>query len=103
MAKNKELSVGKLRPAEKTKHRSPDLKGDITLQSELIEWLAQEHARTGGEVVAPLAGWLNDYGFGKFISVEISIPFGWVKRQPKPPRMVSTLDRFLKGDDSEEV
>ena len=67
-------SLGDLRANQnKTKSKSPDLVGRITLQLNTLSWIihAMEESNSS-TVTACLAGWLNGEGENKFITVELS-------------------------------
>lgn len=103
MSKNKKHSIGSLRPVEKTQELSPDLIGKITLKPELIRWLAEQLARTGGSATVNAAGWFNDQGFGRYISVIVSPPFVRKKKsQVEPLRQPPTLETFFTDEEAED-
>jgi hypothetical protein len=70
------LSLGDLRMVPKTKEKSPDLKGRISIQRDLLETLVRQmEDDDADEISCNLAGWLNGSGDGRFISVVISPHF----------------------------
>jgi hypothetical protein len=75
-------SIGKLRPANRTKERSPNLTGKLALQRSTLNELAVQMREDGGtEITCNVAGWFNADSAGKYITVEISPPF---RRSPRP-------------------
>ena len=75
-------SIGKLRPANRTKERSPNLTGKLALQRATLNELAIQMREDGGtEITCNVAGWFNADSNGKYITVEISPLF---KRAPRP-------------------
>jgi hypothetical protein len=68
--KNMNRSLGQLRPATKTKPRSPDYTGRIRIRFDTLATLQQHHRERGGiDVVANIAGWHYD---GDYITIELS-------------------------------
>jgi len=66
-------SIGKLRPANRTKERSPNLTGKLALQRTTVNELATQIREDGGtEIICNVAGWFNADSAGKYITVEIS-------------------------------
>ncbi len=66
-------SLGALRPAKKTKPRSPDATGRIKIQKETLEILHDQLSETdNSEVLANLAGWKNYDSAGEYLTVELS-------------------------------
>ncbi len=70
-------SIGDLRPAVKTKPRSPCLTGTIKLQPRLIKQIVcQFQENDGEEVKANLAAWVNvDREGNQYLTVEVSPKF----------------------------
>ena len=82
-------SIGKLRPANRTKEKSPNLTGKLALQrSTLSELVTQLREDGGTEITCNVAGWFNVDSAGKYITVEISPLFG---RAPRP----TSIDDFF--------
>ena len=66
-------SLGKLRKANKTKPRSPDVTGKLTLQRHTLTAIVKDLEETGGvEVICNIAGWLNHDQLGRYLTVEVS-------------------------------
>lgn len=93
-------SIGTLRPANKTKPRSPDLTGPIKLQRHTFETFAKQFEATDdAEIVANIAGWRNQDHQGQYLAVELSPKF--VAKEPKPVKK-SNLDFFFNDDDEDQ-
>lgn len=93
-----EKSLGKLRQAKKTKQRSPDATGTLTLQHHTIMEIARQLEQAGGEeVVCNIAGWQNRDQQGKYLTVELSPPFA--PRQHK--RSGSSFLDVLRDDEDD--
>ncbi len=90
-------SLGTLRPAVRTKDRSPNLLGPIAVQrSDSIE-IHRIFQETGcEEVICNLAGWFYVDAQGKCITVQLSPPYG------KRPVVASTLEAFFEEDDDDD-
>ncbi len=66
-------SLGSLRKANKTKDKSPDLTGQLILQRDDFERIAQEFAATNRqEISCDLAAWTDHNSRGPFLTVQIS-------------------------------
>jgi hypothetical protein len=66
-------SLGLLRPTSKTKPKSPDLIGHMTIQSHTLkEMVDQIKMADTNEIECNIAGWVYGHGDDKFISVELS-------------------------------
>jgi hypothetical protein len=92
-------SLGALWKAKKTKPRSPDVTGKITLQRHTLAAIVQEIAKTGSEeVICNIAGWVNRNQLGEYLTVEISPRFVPPKQQ-SPKRGVFA---FIGDDDENE-
>jgi hypothetical protein len=78
-------SIGKLRPANRTKEKSPNLIGKLALQRTTLNEIAMQMREDGGtETTCNVAGWFNVDSAGKYITVEISPLF---RRAPRPTRI----------------
>ena len=89
-------SIGKLRPAARTKPKSPNLTGKLSLQLTTMTEFAQEFRESGADQMdCNIAGWLNVDGSGKYITVEISPVF-----KPTPPP--STIEGLFDDDEPRE-
>ena len=64
-------SLGHLRPAPKTKPKSPDCLGLITITRETMEQILEQNDGDD-EFVASLAGWRNTDTDGSYLTIEIS-------------------------------
>jgi hypothetical protein len=91
-------SLGTLWKHTKTKPRSPDVTGKLSLQHHTLAAIVREIAETGGEeVICNIAGWMNQNQHGEYLTVEISPQF-LPHKQQSPKRGVFT---FL-GDDNQD-
>jgi hypothetical protein len=71
---NRTLSLGTLRPHTKTKDKSPNVPGTISIKRDLILDLHQQMTQSDDdEVVANLAGWFYDDAKGKYMRVQLSV------------------------------
>jgi hypothetical protein len=90
-------SLGSLRKANKTKDKSPDLTGQLILQRDDFERIAQEFAATNGqEISCDLAAWTNHDSRGPFLTVQVSPRY--VPKQ-KQAATHPDLDYFFNGGD----
>lgn len=64
-------SLGHLRPAPKTKPKSPDCLGIITITRETMEQILEQNDGDD-DIVASLAGWRNTDTDGSYLTIEIS-------------------------------
>jgi hypothetical protein len=95
----KKHSLGTLRPAVRTKDRSPNVIGPIAVQrSDSIE-IHRIFEETGSEeVICNIAGWFYEDSQGKCITVQLSPPSG------KRPVVAATLAAFFEnGDDDDDL
>jgi hypothetical protein len=91
-------SIGKLRKANKTKPRSPDMVGEVLIQRHLIKTINEQFAQTADdELPCCLAGWVNNGNEGQCLTVEISPKY--VRREYRPQER-NTLS-FIFADDEE--
>jgi hypothetical protein len=89
-------SIGKLRPATRTKPKSPNLTGRLSLQRTTMTEFVQELRETGADQIeCNMAGWFNVDASGKYITVEISPVF-----KPTPPP--STIEELFDDDEPRE-
>jgi hypothetical protein len=89
-------SIGKLRPAARTKPKSPDFTGKLALQRSTFEELARQMRETNAdEILCNIAGWVNRDSDGKYVSVELSPRF---VRRP----VTTTIESLLADDDDLE-
>jgi hypothetical protein len=73
-------SLGKLRPAVKTKPRSPDATGKLTLQRHTFIEIGRLLDEAGGEeITCNIAGWRNRDQQGEYLTIELSPLF-----RPRP-------------------
>jgi hypothetical protein len=91
-------SLGKLRKAKKTKERSPDMTGHITLYDGVVAAI-KTHMRDNGldDAVCNLAAWVNRDANGQYLTVQLSPPY--VQHNQQPQRE-SGLD-FVFGDEGD--
>src|ERR1700732_613374 len=74
-------SLGALRKNNKTKPKSPDLKGQMKLQRHTAAAIVEQFSHDGiEEVVCNIAGWKNQDYSGPYLTVELSPRF--VARAP---------------------
>jgi|SRR6516165_2412284 hypothetical protein len=90
-------SIGALFPAKKTKLRSPDMLGPITIQDVFLR-TALEECNSNGEVVCNLAGWFYRKEGKLYMSIELSPPY-----RPKADHVTEpkgsngmTVDQFFQ-------
>ena len=96
MTTNKK-SIGKLRKATKTKSRSPDLVGEISLQSEHIAAIANHLNETGSdEVLCNIAAWANRGPYGQYLTVQLSPPYVPQQQHLQPE---NNLDFIFDGEE----
>lgn len=74
MTRSKLKSLGSLRIQQKTKPRSPELKGIIRIQRHTLEAITDQ-MDGDDEVIANLAAWKHHDGNDFYLSVEISPKF----------------------------
>ena len=92
-------SLGALRKAPKTKPRSPDLAGQLSLQRHTITAIAKQFEDSGSdEIACCLAGWINEDSKGQYLTVELSPKY--VRREYRPTQR-SNLSWLL--DEQEDV
>ena len=85
-------SLGSLRKATKTKERSPDFTGTLTLQRHTLETIAKQfHETDADEIDCCIAGWRNEDKNGPYLSVELSPKYASRRREPA----VSSLADFI--------
>ena len=90
-------SLGMLRKAQKTKPRSPDVTGKLTLQRHTLRAIVKDLEQNGGdEVVCNIAGWVNHDQLGQYLTVEISPRF--VPYQQQAPNR-GFFDNFINDQD----
>ena len=93
----KKYSLGTLREAVRTKDRSPNLIGPLTLQpADIIEIhrLFQETGRKA--VTCNIAGWCYVDLKGKYIVIQLSPPY------VKQPVVATTLENFFEESDDDD-
>jgi hypothetical protein len=87
-------SIGKLRPANRAKEKSPNLTGKLALQRSTLNELVTQLREDGGtEITCNVAGWFNVDSAGKYITVEISPLF---RRAPRAASLEEFFDQ--RGD-----
>jgi hypothetical protein len=70
---NRNLSLGTLRINNKTKDKSPDVTGTISIKRDLLLELHKQSTESGDDdVVACLAGWFYDDAKGRYMRVQLS-------------------------------
>lgn len=92
-------SLGLLRKNRKTKPRSPDLTGKITLRIETLKNIAEVFQRTHGDTVeCQLAAWGNIDKHGEqYLTVQFSPPYVRQQREPEPGLKFDWSD-FLQSE-----
>ncbi len=90
-------SLGMLRKAQKTKPRSPNVTGKLTLQRHTLRAIVKDLEQNGGdEVICNIAGWVNHDQLGDYLTVELSprfIPY----QQQAPKRGI--FDSFINDQE----
>jgi hypothetical protein len=107
----KQLSIGRLYPAKKTKFKSPDMKGTITIQFEDFQELARYYKKPGDVAVCSIANWFkrDDETNEPYINVTITPPYRPKAKVREPePENRPAIDQFFKeitkqSDSDEEV
>jgi|HubBroStandDraft_4_1064222.scaffolds.fasta_scaffold31422_2 hypothetical protein len=97
--KDKKLkSLGILRKADKTKPRSPDMTGQLTIQRHTFEAIAKDF-KTGSKVaLCNIAGWRNtDKTGGGCLNIELSARFRPSEREEDGSDIFDFL--FSQDDD----
>ncbi len=89
----KPKSLGSLRIQQKTKPRSPELKGTIRIQRHTLEAIINQ-MDDDDEVIANLAAWKHHDGNDFYLSVELSPKFT-NSRSLNPPNTKGALYDFL--------
>ena len=93
----KRKSLGTLRKALKTKPRSPDLVGQLSLQRHTLEAIGKQFEETpSDEIACCLAGWINQDSNGQYLTVELSPRY--VRREHRPTQR-SNLSFFLNDEE----
>ena len=73
---NRTLSLGTLRPNDKTKIKSPDVTGTISIKRDLLLDLHKQLTQSNDdEVVANIAGWFYDDANGRYMRVQLSAKY----------------------------
>jgi hypothetical protein len=95
--KSKKQSIGVLKKHQKTKSKSPDLTGQISIQRHTFEVLARQLAATGtDEIACNIAAWRNlGYEGETFLSVVITPRY----THQVPPASSDDLLDFLGNPD----
>jgi hypothetical protein len=71
---NRNLSLGILRINNKTKDKSPDVTGTISIKRDLLLELHKQLTESDDdEVIAYLAGWFYDDAKGRYMRVQLSV------------------------------
>ena len=88
-------SLGSLRIQQKTKPKSPEMIGTISLQRETLETLIKQIG-ISDELVANLAAWKNHDGLNHYLTVEVSPRFSKFQ-QPAPKQKEQTIFDVLEA------
>ena len=90
-------SLGGLRKAPKTKPKSPDLQGKMKAQRHTIETLLKQlDEADADEIVANLAGWVNQDHGGQYLTVELSPRYISRKLRQRREKPINTFDAFFQ-------
>lgn len=93
---NNKRSIGKLRRATRTKPKSPNLTGRLSLQRTTMAELARQFRETREDhIECNIAGWFNVDVSGSYITVEISPLF-----KPTPPP--SSIEEFFDDGQTDD-
>jgi hypothetical protein len=93
----KKRSLGKLRVAQKTKPRSPDMTGTLSLQRHTAVAIVKAFEDSDGdEVTCNIAAWVNQDNEGQYLTIEISPKY--VSRESLPPK-ANSLDFIFNGQE----
>ena len=87
----KQKSLGSLRIQQKTKPRSPELRGTIRIQRHTLEAISNQ-IDGDEEVIANLAAWKHHDGKDFYLSVELSPKFKNPDRRPQNKEERSIFD-----------
>jgi|688.fasta_scaffold1081071_1 hypothetical protein len=87
----KQKSLGSLRIQQKTKPRSPELRGTIRIQRHTLEAISNQ-IDDDEEVIANLAAWKHHDGNDFYLSVELSPKFKSPDRRPQNKEERSIFD-----------
>ena len=80
----KPRSLGKLRKAQNTKPRSPDMTGTLRLQRHTAASILTTFEEAAcEEIICNIAGWANQDHEGQYLTIEIS-PKYEARQSPKP-------------------
>jgi hypothetical protein len=86
-------SLGTLYRAEKTKPRSPDMLGTQKIQFPTAQEIFEISKQCdSGEIVCPIAAWVNGPPGRQYLVIELSPPY---RPKPKIPDPGPTLDPFF--------
>lgn len=93
-------SLGTLRKAKKTKPRSPDLTGQITVQRDTFEGICRDFKKGNGKsALCNIAAWrTKDYNGDKYLNVELSARFA----PPKQKQDDGDIFDFLFDHDGDD-
>jgi hypothetical protein len=93
----KKHSLGTLRPAVRTKDRSPNLIGPLTIQPADIIAIYRHLQKTGREAVTcNIAGWCYADSQGKYIVLQLSPPY------VKQAAVATTLENLFEERDEDD-
>ena len=86
-------SLGALRKTNKTKPKSPDVKGTMKAQRHTIAVLVKQLTENQtDEITCNIAGWFNRDGNGQYLTVELSPRY--VPREREEP--INMFDMFFQ-------
>ena len=92
-------SLGHLRPAPKTKLKSPDALGQIRIQRQTMENLIQQMSdESDAVVVANIACWRNKDKDGHYLTVELSPKYQKRNERPTPDGLLSMFNEERNDD-----
>ena len=85
---NRNLSLGTLRPKGKTKDKSTDVTGTISIRRDLLLELHKQLTESDDDaIVAFLAGWFYDDAKGRYMRVQLSTKYPKAEYRDDGPLM----------------
>ena len=99
---NPRKSLGTLYRAEKTKPRSPDMTGTLKIQMHTLRELFEFYNNCDtGEVVCPIAAWINGEPGRQYLVIELSPPYRPKAKIPDPGPTLEPFFAEITGDQNE--
>jgi hypothetical protein len=91
--KARSKSLGNLFPSKKTKPKSPDMTGKLTLLKDTLREIFNTHREEDGDVFeVNMAGWFNNSGGKMYMTLELSPPYRPAVRRSEKDM---TLEEFF--------